>query len=157
MMLWGKCDFLLLTLGHVLSFAPAEAGCSQASEGWGWSQSRNPPSLTDRSTSRCWTSEDDNKRAKTGRGDNFVAIHFVLWMLWFSHKKAFAEHWDGVTFDQKVFVHLFYVEEILGIKGDGGSWYWNILIQCATVTDIGPYSKCHWFSLEGENTSWVTQ
>lgn len=45
-------------------------------------------------------------------------------------------------------MHLFYVEEILGVKGDGCSWYWNILIQCATIADVGPHSKCHRFSLE---------
>lgn len=46
-------------------------------------------------------------------------------------------------------MYLFYVEEILGIKGDGCGWYWNILIQCATIADVGPYSKCHRFSLDG--------
>ena len=45
-------------------------------------------------------------------------------------------------------MYLFYVKEILGVKGDGCGWYWNILIQCATIADVGPYSKCHRFSLD---------
>lgn len=49
-------------------------------------------------------------------------------------------------------MYLFYMEEILGIKGDGCGWYWNILIQCTTIADIGPYSECHRFSLDHGNT-----
>lgn len=61
---WDECVFLLLTLGLVLSFAPAGAGCSRASEGWGWSRSHSPLSLTDRSTSHCWTSERHNVKGR---------------------------------------------------------------------------------------------
>ena len=53
---------------------------------------------------------------------------------------------------KKVHTHFFYVEEILGVKGDGCGWYWNILIQSATIADIGPYSKCHRLGLEVGNT-----
>lgn len=49
-------------------------------------------------------------------------------------------------------MYLFYVEEILGVKGDGCGWYWNILIQRATIADVGPHSKRHRFSLEDGST-----
>lgn len=48
-------------------------------------------------------------------------------------------------------MYLFYVEEILGVKGDGGGWYWNILIQCAAIADVGPHSERHRFGLVGGN------
>lgn len=54
----------------------------------------------------------------------------------------------GVASDQKVHVYLFYVEEILSVEGDGGGWHRNILIQRATIADVGPHSKCNRFSLE---------
>lgn len=44
-------------------------------------------------------------------------------------------------------VNLFYVEEILGVKGDGCGWDRNIFIQCATVADIGPHGERHGFGL----------
>ena len=44
-------------------------------------------------------------------------------------------------------LYLFDVEEVLGIKGDGGAGHRNILIQGAAVADVGPHSKCHCFSL----------
>lgn len=43
--------------------------------------------------------------------------------------------------------NLFYVEEILGVKGDGCGRDWNIFIQCTAVADIGPHSKRHRFGL----------
>lgn len=43
---------------------------------------------------------------------------------------------------------LFYVEEVLGVEGDGCSRDGNILIQCATVAHIGPYGKRYRFSLK---------
>lgn len=68
------CGFVLLTLGLVLSFAPAGVECFPASEGWEWSRSRNPLSLTDRSTSHCWTSEDANMKRDQIKL-NFVSSH----------------------------------------------------------------------------------
>lgn len=44
------------------------------------------------------------------------------------------------------------MEEILGIEGDGCGWNWNILIQCATIADVGPYSECHRLGLEVGNS-----
>lgn len=52
---------------------------------------------------------------------------------------------------KKIHVYLFNVKEILRIKGDGCGWYWNILIQRATVADISPYSKGHRLRLECGN------
>lgn len=69
-----NCGFVLLTLGLVLSFAPAGVECFPASEGWEWSRSRNPLSLTDRSTSHCWTSEDANMKREQIKL-NFVSSH----------------------------------------------------------------------------------
>lgn len=60
-------------------------------------------------------------------------------------------------FNLKVHTYLFYVEEILGVKGDGCGRYRNILIQCATIADVGPHSKCHRFSLEDGNTNSVSR
>lgn len=50
--------------------------------------------------------------------------------------------------------NLFYVEEVLGIKGDGCGRNWNVLIQSTAVADIGPHSKCYRFGLEDTVTLW---
>lgn len=47
------------------------------------------------------------------------------------------------------------MQEVLGVKGDGCGWHWNIFIQCATIANVGPYSKCHRFTLKDGNTSSV--
>lgn len=60
-----------------------------------------------------------------------------------------------MMFQYKVLIDLFYVQKVLGVKGDGCGWHWNIFIQCATIADIGPYSKCHRFTLKEGNTSSV--
>lgn len=44
---------------------------------------------------------------------------------------------------------LFYVEEVLGVKGDGCGWDRNIFIQGATVADIGPHGERDRFGLWG--------
>lgn len=45
-------------------------------------------------------------------------------------------------------LYLFDMEEVLGIKGDGGAGHGNVLIQSTTVADIGPHSKRDCFSLQ---------
>lgn len=53
--------------------------------------------------------------------------------------------------------NFFYVEEILGVKGDGGGWDRDIFIQCTTVADIGPHGERHrfglWDGITGSNYS----
>lgn len=44
--------------------------------------------------------------------------------------------------------HLFNVQKIFGLKVDSRALDWALLIQYATVADIGPHSKCHRFVLE---------
>lgn len=56
-----------------------------------------------------------------------------------------------VRFSFEVYVtlrsNLFYVEEILGVKGYGCGRDRNIFIQCTTIADICPHSKRHRFGL----------
>jgi len=86
-------------------------------------------------------------------------IHQSLLNFW-THKRAGTRkikhtHAAGVgvhIWSFKVHLYLFYVEEILGVEGDGGGWHWNILIQGATVADVGPHGECHRFSLPEGNT-----
>lgn len=44
--------------------------------------------------------------------------------------------------------YLFNVQKIFGLKVDSRALDWALLIQYATVADIGPHSKCHGFVLE---------
>lgn len=44
--------------------------------------------------------------------------------------------------------NLFYVEEILGVEGDGRGRHRNILIQRTAVADVGPHSKRNRFGLK---------
>lgn len=75
----------------------------------------------------------------------------------FLYQKTFTETYiAGVFSNQKVHMYLFYMEEILSVEGDGGGWHRNILIQCTTIADVGPYSKCNRFSLEDWNTNSVS-
>jgi len=39
------------------------------------------------------------------------------------------------------------VQKIFGLKVDSRALDWALLIQYATVADIGPHSKCHRFVL----------
>lgn len=43
--------------------------------------------------------------------------------------------------------NLFYVEEVLGVEGDGCGWDRNVFIQCAAVADVGPHGEGHRFGL----------
>lgn len=49
------------------------------------------------------------------------------------------------------------MEEILGVKGDGCGWDWNVFIQCTTVADISPHGERHrfglWDGITGSNFS----
>lgn len=42
------------------------------------------------------------------------------------------------------------MEEVLGIKGDGGPGHRDVLVQSAAVADVGPHSEGHSFSLQDE-------
>lgn len=44
--------------------------------------------------------------------------------------------------------YLFNVQKIFGLKVDSRALDWALLIQYATIADIGPHSKCHRFVLE---------
>ena len=43
--------------------------------------------------------------------------------------------------------YLFNVQKVFGLKVDSRALDWTLLIQYATVADIGPHSKCHRFVL----------
>lgn len=43
--------------------------------------------------------------------------------------------------------HLFNMQKIFGLKVDSRALDWALLVQYATVADIGPHSKCHRFVL----------
>lgn len=53
---------------------------------------------------------------------------------------------------EKERVNLFYVEEVLCVKGDGCGGDWNVFIQRTTVADVCPHSKRHRFGLWGGST-----
>lgn len=46
--------------------------------------------------------------------------------------------------------HLFDVEEVLGLEGDGHALHGDVVIVTRTVADICADGKCNWFDLSGE-------
>lgn len=45
--------------------------------------------------------------------------------------------------------HLFDMEEVFRLKGDGHAWHGYIVIVTRAVVDICANSKCNWFGLPG--------
>lgn len=45
-------------------------------------------------------------------------------------------------------LHLFDVQEVLGLEGDGHSLHRHLIPRRRVVADIGPNSKCHRLGLE---------
>lgn len=56
--------------------------------------------------------------------------------------------------------HLFDMEEVFSLKGDGHAWHGDIIIVTRAVVDICANSKCNWFGLPGrtkEGDKWKCQ
>ena len=51
--------------------------------------------------------------------------------------------------------HLFDVQEVLGLKGDGHSLNRHLIPWRWVVADICPHSKCHWLGLEEDENQRV--
>lgn len=44
--------------------------------------------------------------------------------------------------------HLFDVEEVFSVKGDGHAWHRDVVIVTRAVADICTHGECNWFDLE---------
>lgn len=51
--------------------------------------------------------------------------------------------------DETEYAHLFDMEEVFGLKGDGHAWHRDVVVVTRTVADICANSKCNWFGLPG--------
>lgn len=56
---------------------------------------------------------------------------------------------------EELAAHLFDMEEVFSLKGDGHAWHRDIIIMTWAVADICADSKCNWFALHRRNKGWT--
>lgn len=121
--------------------APGGYECFQASLDWGWNRFHSLLSPGVLSTSHCCTSTYKKKKIQDShlKHPPFSAVSHLYF-------HTASPHWMS-PLAAKLGVHLFDMEEVLGLKGDGHAWHRYIIIVTRAVADICADSKCNWFGL----------
>lgn len=53
------------------------------------------------------------------------------------------------SWDKTQQAHLFDMEEVFGLEGDGHARHGDVILVAGTVADICAHGKCNWFGLPG--------
>lgn len=117
--------------------APGGYECFQASLDWGWNRFHSLLSPGVLSTSHCCTSTHTQNSRKSSQTSSFLLLP----------SSFFPYGIDKLPYWTTPLAHLFDMEEVFSLKGDGHAWHRDIIVVTRAVADICADGKCNWFGL----------